>query len=113
MPVPDGASADSAASKWPAKASISLRAPRSPSACAARRRGQGKATSGYLGMDQILPPELNAFEFEALRQIAAHPATSHIPSRIQTRLKDIGYVTEVMGGLVLTDDGLRRIAIDR
>ena len=26
------------------------------------------------GMDQILPPELSAFEFEALRQIAAHPA---------------------------------------
>jgi hypothetical protein len=62
-------------------------------------------------MDQILPPKLDAVEFEALRQIAAHPATSHIPSRIQTRLKDIGYVKEVLGGLVLTDDGLRRIAI--
>ena len=55
MPVPDGASADSGASQWPAKASISLRAPRSPSACAARRRGQGKASPGSFGMDQILP----------------------------------------------------------
>jgi hypothetical protein len=28
-------------------------------------------------MDQILPPKLNAFEFETLRQIAAHPASHH------------------------------------
>lgn len=60
-------------------------------------------------MDQILPPELNDFEFEALRQIAAHPTTLHIPSRIQSRLKDIGYAKEVLGGLVVTDDGLQRL----
>jgi hypothetical protein len=48
-----------------------------------------------------------------LRQIAAHPVTSHIPSDVQSRLKDIGYAKEVLGGLVLTDDGLQRIAIDR
>ena len=62
------------------------------------------------GMDQILPPNLNDLEFEALRQIAAHPATCHIPSTIQSRLKDIGYAKEVLGRLVLTDDGLQRIA---
>jgi hypothetical protein len=33
-------------------------------------------------MDQILPSELNDFEFEALRQLAAHPVTRQIPSRI-------------------------------
>jgi hypothetical protein len=60
-------------------------------------------------MDQILPPELNDFEFEALRQIAAHPAALLIPSRIQSRLKDIGYAKEVLGGLVVTDDGLQRL----
>ena len=64
-------------------------------------------------MDQILPPELNAFEFEALRQIAAHPASHHVPSGVRSRLKDIGYVKEVLGGLVLTDDGLQRIAMDK
>jgi hypothetical protein len=71
----------------------------------------GKRVSGthILGMDQILPPELNAFEIEALRQIAAHPASHHVPSRIQSRLKDIGYVKEVLGGIVLTDDGLRAL----
>ena len=53
-------------------------------------------------MDQILPPELNAFEFETLRQIAVHPAS-----------QDIGYVKKVLGGLVLTDDGLQRIATDK
>jgi hypothetical protein len=35
------------------------------------------------------------------------------PSRVQSRLKDIGYAKEVLAGLVLTDDGLQRIAIDR
>lgn len=64
-------------------------------------------------MDQILPPELTDLELEALRQIAAHPASHRIPSRAQSRLKDIGYAKEVLGGLVLTDDGLQRIAIDR
>ena len=64
-------------------------------------------------MDQILPPELSDVELEALRQIAAHPATSHIPAHVQSRLEDVGYAKEVLGGLVLTDDGLQRIAIDR
>ena len=64
-------------------------------------------------MDQILPPELSAFEFETLRQIAAHPASNRDPSRVQSRLKDIGYAKEVLGVLVLTDDGLQRIAVDR
>ena len=59
---------------------------------------------------QKLPPELNDLEFEALRQLAAHPITHHIPSRIQSRLKDIGYAKEVLGGIVLTKDGLQRIS---
>ena len=75
------------------------------------RRGLNLAAVG--GMDQILPPKLTDLELEALRQIAVHPATRHIPYRVQSRLKDIGYAKEVLGGLVLTDDGLQRIAIDR
>ena len=59
-------------------------------------------------MDQILPPQLSQVELDALRQIAAHPVTSHIPSDVQSRLKDIGYAKEVLGDLVLTDDGLPR-----
>ena len=58
-------------------------------------------------------PKLTDLELEALRQIAEHPATRDIPYRVQSRLKDIGYAKEVLGGLVLTDDGLQRIAIDR
>jgi hypothetical protein len=61
-------------------------------------------------MDQILPPDLNDLEFEALRQLAAHPASRRIPSSIQSRLKDIGYAKEVLGGLVVTEDGLQRIS---
>jgi hypothetical protein len=63
-------------------------------------------------MDQILPPELNDLELEALREIAEHPASHHIPFRVESRLKDIGYAREVLGDLVLTDDGLRRAAVD-
>jgi hypothetical protein len=66
-----------------------------------------------VGMDQILPPELSAFEFESLRQIAAHPASHRVPSRVQSRLKDIGYVKEVLGSLIVTDDGVRRIAMNK
>jgi hypothetical protein len=72
--------------------------------------GKPVSRGAYLGMDQILPPELNDLEFEALRQLAAHPATRHVPSRIQSRLKDIGYAKEVLGGIVLTKDGLQRVS---
>jgi hypothetical protein len=64
-------------------------------------------------MDQILPPELDDIELEALREIAVHPASHHTPLRVESRLKDIGYAKEVLGDLVLTDDGLRRAAVDR
>jgi hypothetical protein len=64
-------------------------------------------------VDQILPPELNDLELEALREIAVHPASHHVPFRVESRLKDIGYAKEVLGDLVLTDDGLRRVAVDR
>jgi hypothetical protein len=64
-------------------------------------------------MDQILPPELDDLELEALREIAVHPASHHTPLRVESRLKDIGYAKEVLGDLVLTDDGLRRVAVDR
>jgi hypothetical protein len=63
-------------------------------------------------MDQILPPELDDLELEALREIAVHPASHHTPFRVESRLKDIGYAKEVLGDLVLTDDGARRVAAD-
>jgi hypothetical protein len=61
-------------------------------------------------MDQILPPTLSDIELDALRQIAAHPVTHPIPAHIRSRLMDIGYTKEVLGAIVLTDDGLQRIA---
>ena len=64
-------------------------------------------------MDQILPPKLDDLELEALREIAVHPASHHAPLRVQSRLKDIGYAREILGDLVLTDDGLQRLAQDR
>jgi hypothetical protein len=63
-------------------------------------------------MDQILPPKLDDMELEALREIAVHPASHHAPLSVQSRLKDIGYAKEVLGDLVLTDDGLQRVKLD-
>jgi hypothetical protein len=64
-------------------------------------------------MDQILPPKLNDLELEALRELAVHPASHHVPLRVQSRLRDIGYAKEVLGDIVVTDDGLERIAMDQ
>jgi hypothetical protein len=64
-------------------------------------------------MDQILPPKLNDLELEALREIAVHPASHHVPLRVQSRLRDLGYAKEVLGDIVVTDDGLERIAMDQ
>ena len=63
-------------------------------------------------MDQILPPELNDLEFEAMRQLAVHPATTYIPYRVQARLKDVGYTTDVLGSIVLTEYSWQRLATD-
>jgi hypothetical protein len=77
---------------------------------AALLAGKRLSRAHISAMDQILPPELNFLELEALRQLAAHPATCHIPRHIQTRLKDIGYAREEFGGIVVTKDGLQRIS---
>jgi hypothetical protein len=45
--------------------------------------------------------------------MAVHPATRHVPYHVQSRLKDIGYAKEVLGGIFLTDDGLQRIDRER
>jgi hypothetical protein len=35
-----------------------------------------------------------------------YPASHHVPLRVQSRLRDIGYAKEVLGDIVVTDDGL-------
>ena len=64
-------------------------------------------------MDQIIPPELSDLEFEALRRLAVHPGTSLIPYRIQARLTDIGYTRDILGNLVLTEEGWQRLATSK
>jgi len=43
--------------------------------------GQKKPDLGRM-LDRWITPELIAFEFEAMRLLAVHPATYHIPSSI-------------------------------
>ena len=64
-------------------------------------------------MDQILPPELTDAELEAMAEIAVHPATHQVAPGIQSRLKDVGYAKDVLGEVVLTEDGLERVAVNK
>ena len=59
-------------------------------------------------MAHILPPTLNEIELDALRQIATHPVTRHIPAHIRSRLMDIGYTKGVLGAIVTAYRELRR-----
>jgi hypothetical protein len=45
--------------------------------------------------------------------LAAHAASHHVPVRVQSRFKDIGYLKDVLGPFVVTDDGLQRIALNK
>ena len=62
-------------------------------------------------MRQFLPDPLTREEFAALKQIddAGKPGT--IPAKIRERLILIGYAKEVLGGLIVTDEGMLRIVM--
>jgi hypothetical protein len=63
-------------------------------------------------MRQFLPDPLTREEFAALKQIddAGKPGT--IPAKIRERLILVGYVKEVLAGLIVTDEGMLRIVLD-
>jgi hypothetical protein len=64
-------------------------------------------------MDQILPPELSSLNLRPCGKSRCIQPRATFRNRVQSRLKDIGYAKEVFGGLVPTDDGLRRVTIER
>jgi hypothetical protein len=64
-------------------------------------------------MSQFLPDPLSKEEFAVLKQIGTAATIRTVPPRIQERLKLLGYATEVLGGLVVTDEGFLRIAMGR
>jgi hypothetical protein len=62
-------------------------------------------------MRQFLPDQLTPEEFAALKQIGDARQHRTIPAKIRERLILIGYVKEVLGGLIVTDEGMKRIVM--
>ena len=62
-------------------------------------------------MSQFLPDPLTREEFAALKQIDDAREYETIPVEIQERLILIGYVEEVLGGLIVTHEGMLRIVM--
>jgi hypothetical protein len=62
-------------------------------------------------MRQFLPEPLTREEFAALKQIDDAREYETIPVEIQERLILIGYVEEVLGGLIVTHEGMLRIVM--
>ena len=62
-------------------------------------------------MGQFLPDPLTREEFAALKQIDDAREYETIPVEIQERLILIGYVEEVLGGLIVTHEGMLRIVM--
>jgi hypothetical protein len=52
-----------------------------------------------------MPDTLTNEEFKALQQIGDAREKRAIPSQIRKRLIDLGYAKDVLGGLVVTEEG--------
>ena len=59
------------------------------------------------------PEPLSRDEFSALMGVSVSPPSRTMPAEIQSRLLKLGYIEDVLGNLVITDDGVKRIALGR
>ena len=64
-------------------------------------------------MDTDPNPRLSVEEFRSLRELDRGLMARAIPAEHKARLLQIGYITERLGGLVLTHAGLLRLAKGR
>jgi hypothetical protein len=48
-----------------------------------------------------------------LKAVSVSLSSPAIPGDIESRLLQLGYIEEVLGNLVLTDEGVKRIAIGK
>jgi hypothetical protein len=54
---------------------------------------------------------LSKDELAALKALAIGPPSRAIQGELQSRLLQLGYFEDVLGNLVVTDEGLKRIAL--
>jgi hypothetical protein len=64
-------------------------------------------------MVKFMPDPLSRREFQALKRIGVLPAQIQARNRSEKRLVLLGFAEEVLGILVLTEDGMMRIAMGR
>ena len=64
-------------------------------------------------MEPNAPTQLNADEFASLRKLGLKPSMQDIPPQHQKCLLDLGYIEQVDGNDVVTEDGLMRLLIGR
>ena len=60
-------------------------------------------------MSETRPDTLTNEEFSALQQIGDARESRTIPSQIRERLLAMGYATDDLRGLIITDEGMLRI----
>ncbi|MDB5610629.1 MAG: hypothetical protein JWP25_7529 [Bradyrhizobium sp.] len=59
------------------------------------------------------PEPLSSDEFAALKALSVSLPPPTIPGDIESRLLQLGYIEEVLGNLVLTDEGVKRIDLGK
>ena len=64
-------------------------------------------------MVKFMPDPLSREEFETLKQIGVLPVKVQAANRSEKRLVLLGFAEEVLGLLVLTEDGMMRISMGR
>jgi hypothetical protein len=64
-------------------------------------------------MVKFMPDPLSRKEFEALKRIGVLPAKIQARNRSEKRLVLLGFAEEALGLLILTEDGMMRIAMGR
>jgi hypothetical protein len=64
-------------------------------------------------MPKSAPEPLSSDEFAALKAISIPPPSRAIPGPIQSKLLQLGCVEEVLGNLVITDEGRKRLALGK
>jgi hypothetical protein len=64
-------------------------------------------------MPKSTPEPLSSAEFAASKDVSVSPPSRAILGRIQSQLLRLGYVQEVLGNLVIADDGIERLALGK
>ena len=72
-----------------------------------------EAAHSDLAMFEQARPRLTRMELRVLRQVRSGYARDFMSPDIREKLKSMGLIEEIDGGLVITDEGLRHIELGK